>query len=105
MKLIFAGTPTFATAALLSLLNTKHEIVLVLTQPDRPAGRSMQPKESAIKKIAQQYQLKLAQPEIGKSNTVSISHIAYTCKTYNNNYNAYSDAPFYNFSIAYIPPI
>jgi len=63
MKLIFAGTPAFATAALLSLLNTKHEIVLVLTQPDRPAGRSMQPKESAIKKIAQQYQLKLAQPD------------------------------------------
>lgn len=63
MKLIFAGTPTFATTALLSLLNTEHEIVLVLTQPDRPAGRSMQIKESAIKKIAQQYQLMLAQPD------------------------------------------
>lgn len=70
MKLIFAGTPAFAAAALLSLLNTTHKIVLVLTQPDRPAGRSMQPKESAIKKIAQQYQLTLAQPDNLKDNLI-----------------------------------
>ncbi|MHB9117666.1 MAG: methionyl-tRNA formyltransferase, partial [Burkholderiales bacterium] len=39
MKIIFAGTPEFARTALAALLAAGHEVVLVLTQPDRPAGR------------------------------------------------------------------
>lgn len=70
MKLIFAGTPAFATTALLSLLDKKYEIALVLTQPDRPAGRSMQSKESAVKKIAQLYHLTLAQPDNLKDDPI-----------------------------------
>lgn len=41
MKIIFAGTPVFAATALDALVTTDHEIALVLTQPDRPAGRGM----------------------------------------------------------------
>ena len=41
MNLIFAGTPEFARTALESLVAAGHRIVLVLTQPDRPAGRGM----------------------------------------------------------------
>ena len=42
MKLIFAGTPEFAREALVALHAAGHEIVLVMTQPDRPAGRVAQ---------------------------------------------------------------
>ena len=42
MKLVFAGTPEFAAIALAALLEAGHEIALVLTQPDRPAGRGLQ---------------------------------------------------------------
>ena len=41
MKLIFAGTPEFAAQALRALLAAGHQVALVLTQPDRPAGRGM----------------------------------------------------------------
>ena len=49
MKLIFAGTPEFAAKALSALINAGHEIALVLTQPDRPAGRGMALQPSAVK--------------------------------------------------------
>ena len=39
MKLIFAGTPAFAAEALSAIIAAGHEVALVLTQPDRPAGR------------------------------------------------------------------
>ena len=62
MRLIFAGTPEFAAAALQALIQAGHEIALVLTQPDRPAGRGMQPKPSAVKILALQHGLTVAQP-------------------------------------------
>src|SRR5438128_8725321 len=62
MKLVFAGTPVFAAAALDALHHTGHEIALVLTQPDRPAGRGLQPLTSAVKRLAQERALPLAQP-------------------------------------------
>ncbi len=63
MKLIFAGTPPFAAASLAALIAAGHEISLVLTQPDRPAGRGMQPKMSAVKELALAHRLPLFQPE------------------------------------------
>lgn len=48
MKLIFAGTPEFAASALRALLHAGHEISLVLTQPDRPAGRGMRLTPTAV---------------------------------------------------------
>lgn len=62
MRLIFAGTPEFAVPALAALLAAGHEIALVLTQPDRPAGRGMQLKASPVKRLAQQHNLPILQP-------------------------------------------
>ena len=67
MRIIFAGTPVFAATALDALLNADHEIVLVLTQPDRPAGRGMKTAASAVKLFAQQQDLALLQPLTLKS--------------------------------------
>jgi methionyl-tRNA formyltransferase len=63
MKLIFAGTPEFAATALDALLAAGHEVLLVLTQPDRPAGRGMTLQASAVKKVALAHGIPLHQPE------------------------------------------
>ena len=62
MRLIFAGTPEFAQQALVALHAAGHEIALVLTQPDRPAGRGLQLQASPVKQFALAHQLSLAQP-------------------------------------------
>ncbi|MDP2810499.1 MAG: methionyl-tRNA formyltransferase [Rhodocyclaceae bacterium] len=63
MRLIFAGTPDFAVRALEALLAAGHQIVLALTQPDRPAGRGMVLQASAVKKVAQARGIPVFQPE------------------------------------------
>ena len=63
MKIIFAGTPHFAAAALQALLDAGHEVVAVLTQPDRPAGRGMQLQPSPVKQLAEQHALPVWQPQ------------------------------------------
>ena len=82
MRIIFAGTPEFAVPALQALIDQKHghinglfEIVLVLTQPDRPAGRGMKLHASPIKQLALQHNLNVFQPESLKSAEVQ-AHIA-----------------------------
>lgn len=62
MNIIFAGTPEFAVPALASLIAAGHRIVMVLTQPDRPAGRGMQLRTSPVKQLALQHQLNVFQP-------------------------------------------
>lgn len=62
MKIIFAGTPEFAVAALAALIEAGHQIVMVLTQPDRPAGRGMKLKPSPVKVLAEQHGLPVFQP-------------------------------------------
>ena len=62
MKVVFAGTPEFAAVALKALHDAGFEIPLVLTQPDRPAGRGMQMHASAVKQFALQHQIPVAQP-------------------------------------------
>ena len=62
MRVVFAGTPEFAAVALRQLLAVGHEITLVLTQPDRPAGRGMALQQSAVKQLALRHQLRLQQP-------------------------------------------
>jgi len=52
MRVIFAGTPEFASVALAQLHTAGHEVVLVMTQPDRPAGRGMKLQASAVKQWA-----------------------------------------------------
>jgi len=63
MKIIFAGTPDFAARALEALLAAGHQVVLVLTQPDRPAGRGMALQASAVKKVALAQGIPVFQPE------------------------------------------
>jgi methionyl-tRNA formyltransferase len=70
MKIIFAGTPEFAVPALASLITAGHQIVMVLTQPDRPAGRGMKLKASPVKVLAEQHQLNVFQPETLKDAAV-----------------------------------
>ena len=62
MRIAFAGTPEFAAVALDALQAAGHEIALVLTQPDRPAGRGQQLQASAVKQRALALGLPLAQP-------------------------------------------
>lgn len=62
MKIIFAGTPEFAAVALAALHAAGFEIPLVLTQPDRPAGRGMQLQASAVKQFALAHDIPVAQP-------------------------------------------
>lgn len=62
MKLIFAGTPAFAAVALAQLLAAGHDVALVLTQPDRPAGRGLQRQASPVKQLALQHGIAVAQP-------------------------------------------
>ncbi|AZP12187.1 methionyl-tRNA formyltransferase [Undibacterium parvum] len=62
MRVIFAGTPEFAAVALKALHAAGFEIPLVLTQPDRPAGRGMQMHASAVKQFALEQNIPVAQP-------------------------------------------
>ncbi|WP_025918136.1 methionyl-tRNA formyltransferase [Herminiimonas sp. CN] len=62
MKIIFAGTPEFAAVALKNLHQAGFEIALVLSQPDRPAGRGMHLQASPVKQYALAHGIPVAQP-------------------------------------------
>ncbi len=62
LRVVFAGTPEFAAVALQALLRAGFEVPLVLTQPDRPAGRGMKLQASPVKQVAQQHGIALSQP-------------------------------------------
>lgn len=68
MRLVFCGTPEFAVPTLQAVLDRGHEIALVLTQPDRPAGRKMELQEPAVKRAARERGLRVLQPEKIKTN-------------------------------------
>ena len=63
MRVIFAGTPDFAASALAAVIEAGHEILVVLTQPDRPKGRGMKLTPSPVKTLALQHELPVWQPE------------------------------------------
>ena len=67
MRVVFAGTPEFAATALQAVLAAGHDVPLVLTQPDRPAGRGMAMQASAVKQLALNQGLPLHQPSSLKS--------------------------------------
>ena len=62
LRVIFAGTPEFAAAALAAIHEAGFPVPLVLTQPDRPAGRGMKLHASAVKRYAEEHGLSVAQP-------------------------------------------
>lgn len=62
MRLIFLGTPAFATPSLTRLLDSGHDVAVVVTQPDRPAGRGQQLRKPAVKEVAEEAGLPVIQP-------------------------------------------
>jgi methionyl-tRNA formyltransferase len=68
MKVVFCGTPEFAVPSLQALVDAGHEVALVLTQPDRPAGRKLEIQMPAVKVRALALGLSVMQPEKIKSN-------------------------------------
>ena len=63
LRVAFAGTPEFAACALEAILAVGYDVPLVLTQPDRPAGRGMKLTPSAVKKLALERGIAVDQPE------------------------------------------
>src|ERR1700679_1437664 len=68
MKLVFCGTPEFAVPTLEAVIAAGHEVALVVTQPDRAAGRGMEMQPPAVKKAALAHGLNVVQPEKVKNN-------------------------------------
>lgn len=62
LRVGFAGTPEFAATALRALLDAGVEVPLVLSQPDRPAGRGMKLQASPVKQLAQAHDIRVVQP-------------------------------------------
>jgi methionyl-tRNA formyltransferase len=62
MRVIFAGTPEFAAYALRAIIAAGHAVPLVLTQPDRPAGRGMALQPSPVKRLAEANGIAVFQP-------------------------------------------
>lgn len=63
MRVVFMGTPEFAIPSLQAIVKSGHEVVLVVTQPDKPAGRGLKLKPPPVKVVAQQMGLPVFQPE------------------------------------------
>lgn len=63
LRVAFMGTPEFALASLRALLESGHSVVVVVTAPDRPAGRGRKLRPSAVKVFAQQHGIPVLQPE------------------------------------------
>jgi len=68
MRLVFCGTPQFAVPTLEAVLAAGHEVALVVTQPDRAAGRGMELQAPSVKQTAQANRIPITQPEKIKNN-------------------------------------
>ena len=75
MKIIFMGTPDFAEESLKELYNAGHEILGVVTNPDKPKGRGMKMIPSPVKTFAQEHNLKIYQPQKVRNNEEFINEI------------------------------
>lgn len=63
MRIIFLGTPDFAVASLKAMVEAKHQVVAVVTMPDKPAGRGMKLQQSPVKQYAVSQNIPVLQPE------------------------------------------
>lgn len=75
MKIIFMGTPDFAAESLKAIYEAGHEILSVVTNPDRPKGRGMKLIATPVKQYAQEKEIKIYQPQKVKENTEFIEEI------------------------------
>ena len=69
MRLVFCGTPAFAVPVLEAVIAEGHEVALVLTQPDRAAGRGLEMHPSPVKQSALAHGIAVAQPDKIKNNS------------------------------------
>ena len=63
IRILFLGTPEFASTILRKLMDEKANVVAVVTSPDKPSGRGLHLHQSAVKQLAEQHNLKVLQPE------------------------------------------
>ena len=77
MRIAFAGTPAFAAVALQALVDARFDIAVVLTQPDRPAGRGLRESPSAVKLLALRHGVTVAQPQTLRNEEI----LAQLCAT------------------------
>ena len=75
MKIVFMGTPDFAEESLKAIYEAGHEIIGVVTNPDRPKGRGMKMLPSPVKEFAMEKNLKIFQPEKVKNNEEFINEL------------------------------
>ena len=75
MKVVFMGTPDFAKESLEAIYNAGHEILGVVTNPDKPKGRGMKMVASPVKEFATEKNLKIYQPLKVKNNEEFIKEI------------------------------
>ncbi len=75
MKIVFMGTPDFARESLEAVYNNGHEILAVVTNPDKPKGRGMKMVASPVKEFAMEKGLKIYQPEKVRKNDEFINEI------------------------------
>ncbi|MBQ9658803.1 MAG: methionyl-tRNA formyltransferase [Clostridia bacterium] len=75
MKVIFMGTPDFAKESLQAIYEDGHEILAVVTNPDKPSGRGMKLKPSPVKEYAEEKGLKIYQPQKVRNNEEFINEL------------------------------
>lgn len=75
MRIVFMGTPDFAEESLKKIYEAKHEILAVVTNPDRPKGRGMKMISTPVKQYAIEKNLKVIQPEKIRNNVEFIEEI------------------------------
>ena len=75
MKIVFMGTPDFAEESLKAIYEAGHEIIGVVTNPDRPKGRGMKMIPSPVKEFAMENNLKIYQPEKVKNNEEFVNEL------------------------------
>ncbi|ACO03724.1 MAG TPA: methionyl-tRNA formyltransferase [Persephonella sp.] len=68
MRVVFWGTPDFAVESLKALIESKHQVVAVVTQPDKPKGRGKKVQPPPVKVLAEKYSIPVFQPEKVKGN-------------------------------------
>jgi methionyl-tRNA formyltransferase len=68
MKLVFCGTPEFAVGTLKAVIAAGHEVALVVTQPDRAAGRGLEMQSPPVKRTAAAHGIEVVQPEKIRNN-------------------------------------
>jgi methionyl-tRNA formyltransferase len=77
LRVVFFGTPEFAVPTLDGLIASRHHVVGVITQPDRPRGRGQQVVASPVKQVAERHAIPVLQPERLKDETFLDAYLAW----------------------------